>query len=180
MATILQQLHQDHRSMARVLNVLEAQRERLQSGWDPDYGLLEDLVHYLLHYADEYHHAKEDLIFARLSRRDAASRPAVAALEREHAEIAARGARLYDSIRQVTQGDTLVERERLVAQADDYLQVLRRHMRTEESTVFPQAERTLEPDDWTEIDRRLATRDDPLFGKVVAERYRQRYRQIVG
>ena len=66
MSDVIRQLHRDHMNMGWLLRLLDQQIAALDSTSTPDYALLEDVMHYMIHYADEYHHAKEDLLFGRL------------------------------------------------------------------------------------------------------------------
>ena len=52
-------------------------------------------------------------------------------------------------------------------------------MMTEDRDVFPVAETKLGPRDWAEIEARVATREDPLFGGIVAKHYGRLYAHIV-
>ena len=64
------------------------------------------------------------------------------------------------------------ERETLERQGRGYLELLRLHMNTEEGLAFRRAERFLGDEDWAVIEREIEHMDDPLFGDVVQEDYR--------
>lgn len=178
MSTVMHELHRDHSNMARLLALLEQQTSMLDSMNAPDYGLLEDIMHYMVHYADEYHHAKEDLIFDKFVLRDPGGREAVDRLKSEHGELARKGNQFFGSIRSVNDG-TIMTKDQFVAEGKDYIRALRAHMKAEEEWVFPAITKVLTPKDWAEIGEKMQRREDPIFGEVVQERYHQLYDQIM-
>ena len=72
---IVAMLHSEHRYMHALLDILEQQVEKLQPGRIADYPLMLDVVDYLSRYPDQYHHPREDLLFASLARNDTAFLP---------------------------------------------------------------------------------------------------------
>ena len=48
--------HADHVNFARLLDLLERQLAAFHAGEQPDYALMLDIVHYLRHYPDRFHH----------------------------------------------------------------------------------------------------------------------------
>ncbi len=178
MSDIIRQLHRDHMNMARLLSLLDQQTAVLDSASTPDYALLEDVMHYMVHYADEYHHAKEDLLFERLVARNPASHDVIDRLKSEHAELARKGSRFLESIRTVSAG-TIMPRDQFVTEGMDYVKALRAHMKTEEDHVFPLISITLASADWEDIEGRIQQREDPIFGETVQDRYHQLYDQIM-
>jgi hemerythrin-like domain-containing protein len=56
----------DHVRFARLLDLVERELAAFHDGGQPDYGLLLDIVHYLRHYPDRFHHPREDVAFTRL------------------------------------------------------------------------------------------------------------------
>lgn len=165
--------------MTRLLKVLEWQMWLLQTGQRADYDLVEDALHYMIHYADEYHHVREDAVFDAVAARDPAYRDTADRLRQDHLRLAEKSLTLYRIVQQIAR-DGVTPRERLTTAAADYLTAQRNHMRHEEHTLFVRAEQVLSDEDRAAIDAALRERDDPLFGPAVAERYRQRYAQLVG
>ncbi len=58
MAHIIQQLQKDHLNVARLLDLLETQIGALHDGETPDYLLMLDVMCYMRHYPDLFHHPK--------------------------------------------------------------------------------------------------------------------------
>lgn len=178
MFRVLDELRRDHRNMARILAVVEGQSRLLREGRIADLDLVERAMDYSLGYPDLYHHPKEDLVYERIARRDAALRQPVERLMADHREMAVLTRRLADAVRQVTL-DYAVPRDRLLELVDAYLEANRRHMRTEEGELFPAAERLLTAADWDEVEAAIDRRSDPLFGGALESGYQSLHRSIL-
>ena len=178
MSKTLQQLHTDHINASRLLTILQQQLIRLVEGEETDFGLMIDIMTYLTQYPDLYHHPKEDLIFEQWQKRDASISSLVDELAVEHKSIIRSGIHLLELLRGVTV-DVLQRRNELIETGGRYLAHQREHMSREESELFPQIKRTLHREDWAWIDKQLMAPDDPLFGRAVSERFRERYAQIM-
>lgn len=169
-ATILDELRQDHRNMALLLVQLERQSERINSGDDADFELLHDVMQYMTQYPDAVHHPKEDRLYAELN----AARPDLARgmsrVTSEHAAIAEQGQALRDKIQEVIAGN-FVERNTVVADAERYIDFLRKHMRWEETDLFDRIDEMI-ADGHVLIDAStMVDADDPIFSDQVEQRY---------
>ena len=103
-AKVLAELREDHRNMALMLNILERQSNRIYEGEEPDYELLQDIMHYMTVYPDAVHHPKEDRIYAELK----AVRPDLSTgferITMDHRHIAELSVRLRDDIAAINSG----------------------------------------------------------------------------
>ena len=146
--------------MAILLDLLQEEIERVHENESADFELLQDIMRYMTVYSDAMHHPKEDLIYAGLR----AEQPALAAgleiVEDDHRQIAELSEQLRDDIEAIVSG-TAVTRERIIADAKDYLRRLRRHMAWEEDELFRRAD---ELADSLTIDVSHLTASDPVFG----------------
>lgn len=179
MASIMDQLHQDHRNLARVLTVIEQQLLTLRHAGEADFALLNDALDYVEHYPDLVHHPREDLLFERyLANPAAPARHAVERLSAEHRELKAMTEALRSALEAVLQ-DTPLEREPLVAQLETYVERQRRHIDTEEAEIFPLLLRELREEDWQAAEEVLAGRSDPLFGGGRDRPYEALYQRLL-
>lgn len=178
MSELIRQLHQDHINVARLLTILERQIEILNEAGAPDYSLMVEIMQYMTHYPDQYHHPKEDLMFDRLAARAGATAPVLKELSEEHEILAEKSGRFLESLQGVLEGGIL-PRELVVGQGREYVQILMQHMSKEEAQIFIRAEQVLTDADWAAIDRAMKPREDPWFGKNVETRYRERREQIL-
>jgi hemerythrin-like domain-containing protein len=149
-------LRMEHGNFRKLLDLLEAQLYLFHKGEQPDYSLMTDILHYMTHYPDGFHHPTEDVIFSYL-------------LES--------GARLHENLQSVIAG-TMMPRKMVEAPGLQYVTYYRTHMDTEESDLFLLAERLLRDDDWKKINDKVLSESDPMFGASIEERYCAVYNHI--
>ncbi len=169
--------HADHAKFARLLDLVERELAAFHIGEQPDYALLLDVVHYLRHYPDRFHHPREDVAFARLVERDPAMSLPVARRLQEHRVIAAAGEELLAVVQGIVEG-ALIERAAVETAAATYLVYYRHHLAAEEGHVVPRAGEVLTPGDWAAVAAAAPASLDPLFGDDSETRYRELRRQI--
>lgn len=169
--------HAEHKHFARLLDLLEKQVVAFHADDGPNYQLMLDVVSYLRYFPDRYHHAREDVAFARLATRDPALKPLIDRLLQEHRVIAASGTELLKYLEQVID-DVVVERAKVEAAAATYLVYYRRHLALEDRDIVPRAEQLLTPRDWEAVVAAIPAGADPLFGEDFEPRYRELRRQI--
>jgi hemerythrin-like domain-containing protein len=167
----------EHRHFARLLDLLERQVAAFHDDNEPNFELMLDLVSYLRYFPDRYHHAREDVAFARMAERDPQLKPVVDRLRHEHRVIAAAGTELLKYLQQVVD-DVVVERAKVEACAATYLVYYRRHLAQEDRDIVPRAEVLLTPQDWETVVAAIPHGPDPLFGEDFEPRYRELRRQI--
>jgi hemerythrin-like domain-containing protein len=160
-----------------LLVLLEQQLELFHKGGAPNYEMMLDIVNYMVDYADRFHHPTEDLVFAIVAERVPAARDKVRELMREHLEIVKSGRELTNRLEAVM-GGTVVLRSVVEDLAKQYLDILRRHMYTEEQDLFLAAAEKLSKEDWEGIERNAERGEDPLFGERLDQRYAALRRQI--
>lgn len=169
--------HADHVNFGQLLGLLEKQVAVLHGGERPDYELMLDIMSYLRHYPDRFHHPREDAAFARLVAREAGLRPQVERLTQEHRVLATAGDALLARLNEAIDGQ-VVTREAIEAAAATYLVYYRAHLAAEERDIVPRAAALLTRADWDAITAAAPPGRDPLFGDEAEERYRALRRQI--
>ena len=167
----------EHVDFLRLLDLLELQISLFHEGATPDYQLMLDVVYYLTHFADKFHHPREDVAITRLGERDPSVQSLIRRVLGEHKVIAAAGKQLDGQLDAVLNG-VLLARESVEVTAATYLTYYRHHMAREEKELFPLVDKLLRPADWKSVAAAISSEDDPLFGKKVKERYRALHRQI--
>ncbi|WP_282606410.1 hemerythrin domain-containing protein [Pelagibius sp. Alg239-R121] len=161
MTEAIQTLRSEHKTTARMLDLLERQITLFEETQQPDYDLLKEVIDYFLTYPDLYHHPKENLILEVLRRKAPEAAAPVGDIEREHAEISSR---LHDFAHAVVEVlmEAEVSRDAFVKIARDFVEEQRRHMIKEEQVFFPAALKALTPVDWEAIDKKVSRFNDPL------------------
>lgn len=154
------ELREDHANMSIVLDLLQDCIDRTIAGEDPDFELIDDVMHYMTIYPDAVHHPKEDIVYAELQ----AQRPDLAQgledVPEDHRQIAELGLQLRQDVAAVVAGMAML-REKFVADAQAYVTRLRNHMQWEEDDLFKRIDTMLADDG-----RDLVTGDyirDPVF-----------------
>lgn len=169
--------HDEHARFLRLLDYLDTEMLSFHAGGHPNYDLMRDVIYYLQHYADRYHHPREDVAFALMLKHEPALAPQVKRLMHEHRVIKTVGSRLYKYLEDIIE-DAVIPRDAVEAAAATYLIYYRSHINTEEMEMLPQAIRLLQEDDWAEVAAAVPAEPDPLFGKDISARYRDLRIQI--
>lgn len=170
MSKVMDELHDDHVNVTRLLDFLEAEVQEARESESINLKLMRDVMHYMTHYPDMFHHRKEDLVFEKLLERDTAAKPVIEDLIQEHEILRQKGNRFLEALENAISGSASSE-EILRVLAKDYVSNLRNHMNKEEGQVFPLAKILLTNTDWKAIAVRVKEQEDPLFGKVVDDTY---------
>lgn len=163
MSDVIWKLRDDHKKLARLMDLIAREVRIFDSGEAPDYELVSNILDYTQNYPDLYHHPIEDLVLAKLRQRDPDAVASIGALDQEHEKLGALTRRFAAALHNVMQ-DAELPRDWFVEVASDYLTFQRRHMQMEEVVFFPPALRALTDQDWQDIRDAITLPDDPLFG----------------
>ena len=171
---ILKQLDSDHENVARMLDILDTQLDRVHQMKSADFELMCDIMLYMTRYPDRTHHPLEDLVIHKLIEYDPSMKQMGENILREHEGLAKKSNAFLEMLIQVTDG-AMVLREDIEATGRDYVAFLRSHMQKEDERLFPLAEKTLTKKDWKEIASAIEHRHDPVFGPMVDDQFRALY-----
>jgi len=136
-------LHEDHRNMIVVLDLLDGLVRDMESGADPDFELIDEIMRYMTVYPDAVHHPKEDVVYAQLREQRPDLVEDLDHVPDEHREIARLGAQLRNDVEAINAG-AAVRRRQMVRDASAYVEKLRRHIHWEESEFFARIDRMME------------------------------------
>jgi hemerythrin-like domain-containing protein len=173
-------IQDEHRSLAAVLHALQYLVKDIRDrGSQPDFRLLHAMLYYIREYPERLHHPKEDRhLFAALKRCTHEADEAIADLEQEHA----RGEQLLNELTVALSTFEAGARDglaRLAGKVDAFADFYWQHMRKEEDSVLPLAERVLSDEDWREIHHAFNSNRDPGFSKDTEEEFRKLFSRIV-
>ena len=163
MADLLEDLREDHRNMATMLDLLGRQVDHIRNGDRPDYELIHDIMRYMTVYSDAVHHPKEDLLYASMKAEKPDLDADLARVGPEHREIAELGETLRNDVEAVASG-AAVTRERIIADTTEYVRQLRQHMAWEEEDLFRRARDLVQSDKSMSVDISHLDTLDPVFG----------------
>jgi hemerythrin-like domain-containing protein len=169
-ANVLAELREDHKNMALMINLLERESNRIYEGAEPDYELLQDIMHYMTVYPDAVHHPKEDRLYAELK----AVRPDLSTgferITMDHRHIAELSVKLRDDIAAINAGNP-VRRNAVVADALRYVNTLRGHMQWEELDLFRRLDEMIRMGHDVIEAANVVRTSDPVFGPEVEENF---------
>jgi len=169
---LLNELREDHRNMALVLNVLEGTIETAANGEDPDFELIDEIMRYMTVYPDAVHHPKEDVVYAELNKRRPDLADGLDDVPEEHQQIAELGRKLRDDVEAIVAG-AAVRRQQFIIDALNYVGRLRTHMTWEETDLFTRVDRMVgENPHAVDVDEFLHIKD-PVFELEVEAGFRR-------
>jgi acetyl esterase/lipase/hemerythrin-like domain-containing protein len=153
--------------------MIEDEAALLAEGKPADLDCIADVLNYIIHYPDRYHHPKEELIFDRMVDADDNTQKVIKRLRRGHEEVATMGRDIEQEVESCKGSRSKKKRQALGRHLDVYINGLREHMHLEETQVFKPAMELLSAADWASIDKQIKPIIDPVFGEQTADRYQQ-------
>ena len=165
-------LRGDHRNMAQLLDLLDAEIDRLTASGEPDYGLVRDIMLYISEYPDAVHHPKEDIVYRHIKSLRPEIHTELERVETDHQYIEESGLKLRNGIEAISIGANL-NRDELIDKFRHYTEQLREHMYWEETELFSLADELQHYGDWSEVVLKNNEISDPLFGSRVERKYRR-------
>ncbi|KDE39177.1 hypothetical protein ADINL_2306 [Nitrincola lacisaponensis] len=176
--TLIEQLHQDHINLSRLLEVLELKIQRLKAGDAPNFQLLAELVEYIGHYADQFHHPREDQMYHYFAERDAALDQQLQICEAEHADLKLLSREITETVDAVMH-DAVIPMSEFIERLENFVRRERSHLDFEESIIFPAIHAVAKAQDWPRLEQQLPQPEDPLFGEKQGEQYRELYKAML-
>ena len=160
----------DHANFSQLLDLLEADLRLFHEQRTPNYELMRDIIYYMTHCPDLFHHPKEDIVFSIVKKIDASATSVVDDLMHQHVILRESGAKLLDNLEGAIAG-AMLARTSIEAPGQTYISYFRNHMSKEEGEIFPLALKLLSDMDWCDVDAAVPSVADPLFGESVQTRY---------
>lgn len=164
MTKTMEILHNDHVEMAEMLNVFQREIEREECGLNADFELIRAILDYCGGYPALWHHPLEDLVYHKLRLMDDFQElDLLSDLLTEHEELEQDRLDLTAGLDNLEE-DVEASHTGFLALAESFLARYRLHMAHEEEELFPEAQRRLSSEDFTEIDVQAVQRRDSLTG----------------
>ena len=169
--------HTEHVYFKRLLDLLDEQVSVFETGMQPSYELMLDVITYLREYSDRFHHPREDVAFERLARHRPELALVLQRLRQEHRVIATAGENLARLLDAIVEG-SIVERKEVEAAAATYLLYYGAHIAREESDVLAHAGRCLTDEDWEAVRAAVPPVANPMFVDVPGHHYHELRRRL--
>ena len=157
LARILEELREDHRNLAQLLDLLEAECKDLPNDGEPDFELLRDIM--------QYTHTVRFVVDPR-----SVVNPGDVAVSLMGADAAKRASPYSSDIEAIISG-AAVTRQHLLDDLVNYVGHLRRHIEWEEADLFPRADSLARDNETATVDVSMYMDDDPVFGATTAKSF---------
>ena len=169
---LLAELRQDHRNMARVLDLMDGIVTQMEAGKDPDFELFDEAMRYMTVYPDAVHHPKEDVVYEQLRSQRPDLGEDLDHVPDDHAEIARLGTLLRNEVEAVVAG-AAVRREKMIEDTSAYVARLREHMGWEERDLFRRIDTMLDREEGTVDVAAYEHIKDPVFELEIEAGFRR-------
>ena len=166
-------IHNKNKYINQLLGIFQDQLDLIGKRQTPDYQIMFDIMHYMSHYPDQFHHPRENILYKRLVIKHTQSRALIETLILEHESRAQKGKAILDLLKELKQKDNGDLRRRLSFRSEDYLILHKSHVDLEENKVLPRINEFLSEEDWHSICNDITLAKDPLFGNTVKKRYKR-------
>jgi hemerythrin-like domain-containing protein len=169
---LLAELRQDHRNMARVLDLMDELVTEMEAGRDPDFELFDEAMRYMTVYPDAVHHPKEDAVYEQLRARRPDLSEDLDSVPGDHADITRLGTLLRNEVDAIVAG-AAVRREKMIDDTSAYIRRLRDHMSWEERDLFRRIDVMLDAEAATVDVAAFEHIKDPVFELEIEAGFRR-------
>lgn len=181
MTKLYQQLREDHKNLVKVLDVLEREialyDTREESGTEkPDITLILDIMDYVQHYPERFHHPLEEAAFDYLNEHQLGNAEAIAGIRSEHKVLEIGSSKVRTLIDSINLGEP-VALDKLHEALANFHQEQLDHLRREERTVFKDIH-DLDDAASDEILARIELKQDPLFAEAATQQFEELIKYI--
>lgn len=178
MSALMQRLHQDHIHITRLINILEDQVSLFHRGKNPDYGLMLDIMHYMMNYPDIAHHAVEEMVFKKLILVRPQLKDQAQEITQQHHDLADQARKFARDLQHIIDGHSILARDQIEQKARCYIKLLREHLRQEETDLLPAVTADLRERDFIEVENNMPNLTDPLGNLNLLKKYETLYHYI--
>lgn len=175
---VMLHLHNEHKYITKLLNILLEQNRLIKAGNPPDLNIMYDVARYMGEFSDTSHHPREDVLYRKLAERDKKHKEEAVNLQIEHEALTKKTESLLRTLEDAMRSPDDAVLKTLQLRCEDYIATLNGHMDLEESRIFPRLLEVLTEDDWASILHDIQPDNDPLFGRIVEKRYQQLFDAI--
>jgi hemerythrin-like domain-containing protein len=173
---VLDRLHNEHRQISQLLDLLDGILAMFHAGREPDYEILSELLQYMEEYSDQIHHPTEEIIREYL-RRAGQHQAYLDVLTRQHNALNEMTRNFRQAVEGVLNGE-VQRRDQVEAYGREMINTLRDHLNLEEVEAFPLARQVLKDTDWVAIQAEVARTIDPILSETDMQRIHTVFRHL--
>ncbi len=167
-------LTEEHRTIERMLAVLERAAQQLQAGERVPAGLFREAVDFVRNFADKYHHGKEEAnLFPRLEERGVSKDGGPLAVMLHEHDLGREYIGAIDGAIGAYEGGDETAAGVIEENVRGYIHLLRDHIWKEENVLFPMADEVLNAGDQQELEERFEQVEAEVMSPGAHERYRE-------
>ena len=170
MYDIVEQIRDDHISMAMILSIMEREISATDDQANFNHALLIDCMRYMVEYADVVHHPKEDAMMQCISQKSPYLEALVSEIEKQHKTIRKSSIEFYDIVKAVESED-IVSKGKIAELGLRYIQMQRAHMKLENEHLLNKVRALLLHDDYLAINKRYENYRDPQLSEKFETEY---------
>jgi hemerythrin-like domain-containing protein len=165
MGVAIDALKTEHRAIKRMLEILDAVCDRLQTGGRIDPSDVNRITEFFREFADRCHHGKEEEIFFPALEMAGIPREGgpIGVMLHEHDQMRADMEGLIDAAGRYQAGETTAGAD-IIRYASAYAATLRRHIEKEHHVLFQMAEQLLSPEEERELAERFEALEAEKMG----------------
>ncbi|MEK7189792.1 MAG: hemerythrin domain-containing protein [Patescibacteria group bacterium] len=159
-------LSAEHQNILKMLDALLKECAALESGQQLKKSFFEKAVEFIKHYADKFHHAKEeDILFVELNKPEA----------QMHCNPT--GQMLYEHdlgrgfVKGLEEGLSTDDAAKIIENARNYAQLLQEHIFKEDNILYPMADAALTEEIEVAMLKKFRQVEEEKFGREVIEKY---------
>ncbi len=182
MHSLQHQLNTDHHHLQRLLNCLSEEIDCFDydSKRSADLTIILNALEYISVYHDKWHHPLEDVIFARLLKKDIKQNEIdlIHQLEKEHKSISGETDKITHLFKMASR-DCIIQINELIKSARFFILAQQAHMKNENEYIYPLIDQKITDQDWAEIEKETTPSDDPLFNEQSRSKFDQLYQFIL-
>lgn len=166
-------IHQDHRNIMQLLQVLDNKISLLKEDKEIDYRLIKSIISYLKNYSDKYHHPMENLIYAYYLKYRVVTDQVANRLADDHEQLKIMTTELDDLLGMILL-DAIIPKELFIEKLAQFVRCQKLHLIYEEHEILPAIQNSLTPDDWAHLSLQWKHKGyvDPLFGKNISQEFK--------
>lgn len=167
---LLESIHREHGYMNRLIAVLEQKLQLLEDEKPINYAIVKEVVDYLQEFSELNHHPKEDLIYQYYVEHfnDAS---AIEDLVAEHHALAKVTAGFSEVVEMIL-NDAVIPQHLFMVKLETFVERVKGHLEFENQHILPLLKKNLTEKDWLYLETQWSEQNDPIFGDVVAGKYR--------
>ena len=167
MIEILKILVNEHKNILKIIDALSEECQSLNSkDKDIDKKFFDQVVDFTINYADKFHHAKEeDILFVEMEKQstEMPCNPIPQMLQ-EH-DLG------RDFIKEMKEGVKSQDKDKIIQNAQGYIELLREHIYKEDNILYPMANESLSSETQTKILKKFQQVEKENFIQGSKEKY---------